>query len=371
MLSDKPDYYDVLGVGRDATKDEIRTAYRRLARQYHPDTSEEPDAEARIKEINEAYEILRGDKKRQQYDRFGHAGVGQGQADFSGFGGFGDIFEDFFGFGMRGPAGPRPSRGADLRYDLEISFEDAVFGAEREIEINALEMCPNCGGSGAEPGTSPVRCPECGGSGQVRRTQQSIFGSFVNVSTCPRCGGRGEVISTPCSVCHGEQRIEKTRRIRVDIPAGVDDGTRIRLSGEGEAGLHGGPAGNLYIFLHVRPHAYFHRRDDDIMLNININIVQASLGTEVMVPTLEGEEKLAVPPGTQTGTIFRLRGKGAPRLRRSGRGDQIIVANVAVPTHLDSNQKRLLTELGKSLGTELVTQEGKGVLERLKETLGL
>jgi molecular chaperone DnaJ len=375
MASEKRDYYEVLGISRDAGKDDVRAAYRKLARQHHPDVNKAPDAEARFKEINEAYQVLSDDEKRSLYDRYGHAAMGQGGAGgFEGFGGFGDlnsVFEEFFGFGSRGAGRQGPRRGSDLRYDLEIEFEQAVFGLQREIQVTRPEICPNCKGSGAEPGTAPTRCPECNGTGQTRRAQQSIFGSFVNVSTCPRCNGAGEIVTTPCSVCHGQQRVEKTRKLSVDIPPGVDDGVRIRLSNEGEAGMFGGPAGNLYVVLHVKPHRYFRRREDDILLNININIVQAALGTDIRVPTLEKEEKLTIPAGTQTGAIFRLRGKGVPRLQRSGRGDQIIIVNVAVPTNLDANQKRLLGELGKSLGNEVSAQEEKSFFERLKDALGL
>lgn len=370
MASDKRDYYEILGLPRNAGKETIRSAYRRLARQYHPDVSKDPEAEARFKEINEAYQVLNDDEKRALYDRYGHAAVSQG--DMGGFGGFGglhDIFEDFFGFGARTSARPGPRRGADLRYDLEVSFEEAVFGCGREIRITRSETCPNCKGSGAEPGTTPSRCPECHGTGQVRRAQQSIFGSFVNVTTCPRCQGRGEVIVTPCSTCHGAQRVERPRKLMIDVPPGVDDGMRIRLTGEGEAGVYGGPAGNLYVVLNVKPHRYFRRRDDDILISLNINIVQAALGDEIMVPTLEDEEKLTIPAGTQTGAIFRLKDRGVPKLHRSGRGDEVVIVNVAVPTNLDAEQKRLLAELGKTLGSAVTPQEDRSLLDRLREVL--
>ncbi|MHB1294908.1 MAG: molecular chaperone DnaJ [Anaerolineae bacterium] len=376
MASVKRDYYEILQIPRDADKDQVRSAYRKLARQYHPDVNKESDAEARFKELNEAYQVLSSEEKRALYDRYGHSAFQQGEmgGGAGGFGGFGDlndIFEDFFGFGMRGASRPGPTRGADLRLDLQIEFEEAVFGAQKELQVSRMEACPTCGGSGAEPGTSPIRCSDCNGTGQIRRTQQSIFGSFVNVATCPRCGGRGEVITTPCSTCHGQQRVERPRKLSVDIPAGVDDDTRIRLSGEGEAGTYGGPAGSLYVVLHVKPHAYFRRRDTDILLNINLNIAQAALGGEITIPTLEGEEKLTIPEGTQTGALFRLKGKGVPRLQRSGRGDQVIVVNVVIPTDLDAQQKKLLADLGKTLGTDVTPHEDKGFLERIKEALGL
>ncbi|TEU09319.1 MAG: molecular chaperone DnaJ [Anaerolineales bacterium] len=375
MASEKRDYYQVLGVARDAGKDAIRSAYRGLARRYHPDVNKSADAEARFKEINEAYQVLSDDKKRALYDRYGHAGLGrQDGGGFGGFGGFGDlhdIFGDFFGFGTRAAARPGPRRGADLRYDLEISFEEAVFGCTRNIEITRLVTCPNCNGSGAEPGTRPTRCPDCRGTGQIRRTQQSIFGSFVNVTTCPRCWGRGEVANTPCSVCRGALRVEQSRELMIEVPAGVDDGTRIRLAGEGESGMYGGPAGHLYAVLHVKPHRFFRRRDNDILLNLNISIVQAALGDEILVPVLGGEEKVAIPPGTQTGATFRLKGRGVPRLRRSGRGDEIVIINVAVPTNLSAEQKQLLAELGKTLGSEVTPQAERTFVDRLREVLGL
>lgn len=370
----KRDYYQVLGVSREATKEEIRRAYRRLARQYHPDVSKAPDAEARFKEINEAYQVLNDDEKRAIYDHYGHAGLSQtDMGGFSGFGfgGFDSIFEDFFGFGTRTAARQGPRRGEDLRYDLEITFEEAVFGCSKEIQVARQEVCPVCQGSGAEPGTTPVRCPECRGTGQIRRAQQSIFGAFVNVTTCPRCQGTGEVVNTPCSNCHGAQRVEHVRKLSVDIPAGVDDGVRVRLAGEGDAGLYGGPAGNLYVVVHVKPHHYFRRRDHDILLSININIAQAALGDEIKVPTLEGEHTLTIPAGTQTGAIFRLRGQGVPHLRGTGRGDEIVIVNVTVPTELTDRQRQLLIELGKTLGNEITPQSGRGFLDRLREALGV
>lgn len=373
MAEDKRDYYQVLEIPRNASKDDIRSAYRRLARRYHPDVSKEADAEARFKEINEAYQVLNDDEKRSLYDRFGHQAVNQnGGAGFGGFdmSGFGSIFEDFFGFGQRSTR-PGPSRGTDLRYDLEITFEEAVFGCKHDLHIRRSETCPACHGSGAEPGTTPIRCSECNGSGQVRRSQQSIFGAFVNVSTCPRCGGRGETVSTPCATCHGSTRVEQERTLQVDIPAGVDDEMRIRLTGEGEPGVNGGPSGNLYVVLHVKPHAYFKRREDDILLNMNINIAQAALGAEIEVPTLDGNEKIKIPAGTQTGTIFKLRGKGVPRLQRRDRGDQVIIINIQVPTNLDANQKRLFKELAKTLNGEAIVEEEKSFLDRVREALGL
>jgi len=374
MATTKRDYYDVLGVGRQASAEEIRKAYRRLARQYHPDVNKSKDAESRFKEINEAYEVLSDDEKRAAYDRFGHAGLqGNFATDFSGFPGFGDIFEEFFGFGMgRGAAQRRaPRRGADLRYNLTITFEEAVFGAEKEIEITRPEVCPKCGGSGAEPGTTPVRCSTCNGTGEVRRVQQSILGSFVNVSTCPSCHGEGETVGFPCMQCRGAKYVRAERKIHVKIPAGVDSGTQIRLAGEGEPGERGGPPGNLYVVLDVLPHPYFRRRDDDIILELGINVAQAALGDEVSVPTLDGDEKLVIPPGTQTGKVFRLRNKGVPHLRTNGRGDQLVVIDVMIPTNLTAEQKRLFKELSKTLGREVVPQKEKTFLDKLKDVFSL
>jgi molecular chaperone DnaJ len=373
MATTKRDYYEVLGIGRQAAGDEIRKAYRKLAREYHPDVNKNSDAEARFKEINEAYEVLSDEQKRAAYDRFGHAGTQGGFAtDFSGFPGFGDIFEEFFGgVGTRTAQRRAPRRGADLRYDLTITFEEAIFGVEKEIEITRPEMCPKCQGSGAEPGTTPLRCSTCNGTGEVRRVQQSILGSFVNVTTCPTCHGEGETIAIPCMQCRGARYIRASRKINVKIPAGVDNGTQIRLAGEGEPGERGGPPGNLYVVLDVLPHVYFRRRDDNIVLELGINVAQAALGDEVSVPTLDGDEKLGIPAGTQTGKVFRLRNKGVPHLRVNGRGDQLVVIDVMVPTNLTAEQKRLFKDLAKTLGKEVVPQREKTFLDKLKDVFSL
>lgn len=375
-MSSKRDYYEVLGVSREASADELKRAYRRLARQYHPDINKDAGAEEQFKEINEAYEILSDQDKRARYDRFGHAGVQNGGAGGAGFGGFGfgidDIFESFFGTSRAETASRRrPRRGQDLRYDLRISFTEAVFGCEKEVEVARHETCPVCNGSGAKPGTSPIRCRECEGTGEVRHVQRSIFGSFVNVTTCPRCGGSGEEITSPCPECQGRKTVVRTRRLSVRIPAGVDDGTRIRLTGEGELGGLGGPAGNLYVFVSVEPHEFFVRQDNDIILDLTINMAQAALGDQVGVPTLDGDEELVIAAGTQTGDILRLKGRGVPYLRRSGRGDQLVVITVATPTKLSDRQRELFQELGKTLGREIIAQREKGFLDRVKETFGL
>jgi molecular chaperone DnaJ len=375
-MSSKRDYYEVLGVPRNASADELKRAYRRMARQYHPDVNKETVAEERFKEINEAYEILSDQAKRARYDRFGHAGVQGAAGGAQGFDGFGfgidDIFESFFGgTRARASAQQRPQRGQDLRYDLEISFEEAVFGCEKEIEAARHETCPTCQGSGAKPGTSPVRCSECNGSGEVRHVQRSLFGSFVNVTTCPRCRGTGEEITTPCPECQGQKRVVRTRTLSVKIPPGVDDGTRIRLTGEGELGTLDGPPGNLYVFISVSPHPYFARRDNHIILELSVNVAQAALGDEITVPTLDGEESLVIPAGTQTGEVIRLKGHGVPYLRRPGRGDQLVIVTVLTPTKLSAEQRELFETLGDTLGKEIIAQREKGFLDRVREALGL
>jgi molecular chaperone DnaJ len=373
-MSAKRDYYEVLGVNRQASQEEIKKAFRRLARQYHPDVNKSADAETRFKEVNEAYEVLSDQEKRSMYDRFGHAGprAGFGQYDDFGFGGFEDIFETFFG-GMRAGTTTRrgPSRGADLRYDLSIEFEEAIFGCEKEIEIFRHETCPHCRGSGAEPGTQPIRCPQCNGTGEVRRQQQSILGSFIQVTTCPRCQGEREIVTTPCTECRGQKFVQVERTISVKIPAGVDEGTRIRLAGEGEPGLRGGPPGNLYVVLGVKPHAQFRRDGTNIYLELDINVAQAALGDVVTVPTLDGDEELAVPAGTQTGEAFRLRDKGVPHLRRNGRGDQIVLVHVRTPSRLTKEQKELFEQLATTLGKESVHQPEKGLFNKIKDALGI
>ncbi|MFQ6016137.1 MAG: molecular chaperone DnaJ [Anaerolineae bacterium] len=372
-MSSKRDYYEVLGVGRNASEDEIKKAYRRLARKYHPDVNKSADAEIRFKEINEAYEVLGDRQKRATYDRFGHMGMtGDFATDFGGFGDFGpfsDIFEDLFGFGPRTRTRARqgPRRGADLRCNLTVSFEEAVFGCEKEIEVPRLETCPTCRGGGAAPGTEPIRCPECHGTGEVRRAQQSFLGSFINVSTCGRCQGEGEVVSSPCSECRGQKRVRVAKKILVKIPAGVDDGTQVRLAGEGESGMRGGPPGNLYVVLSVKKHSYFRRRNDDILLDLSINVAQAALGDEIEVPTLDGKQKMTIPAGTQTGKTFRLRSKGVPHLRRNGRGDQLVTVYVATPTNLTEEQKILFEKLGKTLGKEVIPQGERGFFDRVRD----
>ncbi len=370
-MASKRDYYEVLEVDRNASKEELKRAYRRMARKYHPDVNHEEGADERFKEINEAYEVLSNDNSRAAYDRFGHAGVqGAGTGDFTGFGSVADIFEEFFGGfgGGRRRTGPR--RGADLRYDLTIDFEDAVFGTEQEIEVRRPEVCPHCFGSGAEPGTDPIRCDQCNGTGEVRRVRQSFLGSFVNVTTCPTCNGSGETIPNPCTVCEGRKQVQKTRTLKVKVPPGVDDDTQIRLSGEGAPGGDGGPPGNLYVVLHVKNHEYFQRRGDDILLELEINIAQAALGDEITVPTVDGDETLKIPAGTQSGKVFRMRAHGVPHLRRAGRGDQLVVTHVTIPKKLTTEQRELMEQLAGTLGSETIAQRERGFLGQLRDALG-
>lgn len=365
------DYYEVLGVQRGASADEIKSAFRKLARQYHPDVNKEPDAEERFKEINEAYAVLSDDEKRAAYDRYGHAGLNGmgGMPDFSTVD-FSDIFGELFGFGgtsRRQRNAPR--RGADLSYAVQITFEESIFGIDKEVEIARDEVCSTCRGSKAEPGTSASRCATCGGRGEVRQVQQTFLGSMVQVTTCPTCNGTGEVISTPCHTCRGRGLERKTVRKTVSIPGGVDTGTQIRLAGEGQPGTNGGPNGNLYLEIQVKQHKFFRRKGDEILLDLNINVAQAALGAEVEIPSVDGPMKLNIPAGTQPGKIITLRGKGAPHLRGSGRGDQLVVISVEIPTRLNAEQSKLFEELARTLGSEVRPQE-KSFLDRLKEVLG-
>jgi molecular chaperone DnaJ len=350
----KRDYYEVLGVERNADAEAIKSAFRKKASQFHPDRhphageKERKDMEERFKEAAEAYEVLSDSQKRAGYDRFGHAGAHpSGQApDFGDLGEvFGDLFEGFFG----GRGGREVSRrGADLRYDLTLEFQEAVFGKEVPLEIPALHTCPDCHGSGAKAGSGFKTCPQCGGRGQVRYNQ----GFFSVASTCNRCAGTGRVVEHACETCRGEGRTRQTRKVKVKIPAGVDTGNQIRVRGEGEAGLQGGPAGDLFVVLEVRPHEIFKREDDDILCDLPVSMTQAALGAELEVPTLEGRVKLKVPPGTQTGKLFRLKDKGVPSLSGRGRGDQLVRVFVETPVKLSGRQRELLEEFSQLAGEE-------------------
>ncbi|MCL4529996.1 MAG: molecular chaperone DnaJ [Chloroflexi bacterium] len=371
-MSDR-DYYDVLGVGRNASDDEIKGAFRKLARQYHPDVNKESDAEEKFKEINEAYGVLSDADKRARYDRFGKEGLGNMNGGFHDYTvDFADIFDELFGgFGFSTGRRSRrtPRRGRDLQMQVTLTFEEAVFGVEKEIEFEREETCSRCNGSGAEPGTTPTRCSTCGGQGEVRQLRQTILGQMVQTATCPTCNGRGEVLSSPCKICRGSGLERKRITKKVQIPAGVDGGTQIRLAGEGGPGVYGGPNGSLFLVLNVQPHKFFKRRENDILLNLDINIAQATLGAEVQVPTLDGEDKLKIPAGTQPGKIFHIKGKGVPYLRRNGRGDQLVIVNIEVPTKLTKEQRELFEKLASTMGTTVKPQE-KGFLDWLNEALG-
>jgi molecular chaperone DnaJ len=348
----KRDYYEVLGVPRNASGEEIKRAFRKLAFQYHPDHNRSPEAEDKFKEINEAYQVLSDPQKRSSYDRYGGV-TAEGLEGFPDFGGLGDIFESFFGaFGgtpFARAAQRAPQKGDSLRAQLTLSFEEAVFGCQKELEIQRVESCPSCHGIGSQPGTSPQTCHECQGTGQVRKVQQSIFGRFTHVVTCPRCSGSGIIITNPCSQCHGKGRIKIKRKLTADIPAGVDDGYQFRLDGEGDAGLYGGAPGDLYIDLSVKPHKLFHREGLDILCDLPINFTQAALGDEVDIPSLDGKMSLRIPAGTHSGKVFRLKGKGVPQVNGGGKGDQLVTVVVVTPQRLDGKQRRLFEELAKIL----------------------
>ncbi|HEU0001578.1 MAG TPA: molecular chaperone DnaJ [Ktedonobacteraceae bacterium] len=370
MSTSKRDYYEILGVTRGAGEDELKKAYRRLAKQYHPDTNKEPGAEARFIEINEAYETLSDPQKRSVYDRYGHAGLNGGSAggfgDFAGFGSINDLF-DFFAGATGTQRRSEPQRGADIRFELTISFEEAVFGCQKEIELPRWEACSNCRGSGAQPGTSTTRCSACQGKGEIRRVQQSIFGQFVNVTMCERCRGEGKVITTPCEKCRGQGRVRNNRRVVVNIPAGVDDGINVRVTGEGEVSSRGGTPGNLYVILSVKPHPFFKRQGNDIQYELPISFAQAALGDEVEVPTVDGKSTiLKVPAGTQSNRSFRLKGMGVPVVHSSARGDQHVIVKVVTPTNLSADQKRLLEEFAR-LEKEQSEQNGKNIFRDLFE----
>ncbi len=374
------DYYDVLGVSQNADTREIKSSFRRLARQYHPDVSQEVDAEEKFKELNEAYEVLSNDEKRARYDRFGHAGVngaagggyGPGAAGF-GFEDIFDIFDSAFGNAGRGRR-RSSSAGGDRRVDVTIDFVEAVFGVEKEIEFQRLETCGVCEGSGGEAGSRPMTCRTCDGSGEVRQVQQTLLGSMVRVTPCPNCGGRGTVIDRLCHNCDGSGRRRKRTVLNVKIPAGVSEGIQIQVSGNGDVGERGARAGNLYVVVHVKDHPFFKRNEDDIILDISINVAQATLGDRIRVETVDGPVELTIPPGTQTGKVFRLRGKGIPRLRpdgsNSGRGDQLVYVQVETPTELTDYQRELFEQLADTFGREITPQtSGRGFFDKVMDFL--
>jgi molecular chaperone DnaJ len=346
----KRDYYEVLGVGKDASPEEIKKAYRKLARQYHPDVNKAPDAEEKFKEVKEAYEVLSDEQKRAAYDRYGHAGPSQDFGGFGGatdFGGFGDLFDMFFGGGASRRNPNAPKRGADLQYTLQIEFKEAIFGKETELKIPRTESCDNCHGTGAKPGTRPETCS-------------------VYRRTCSACGGDGQIIRERCPVCHGTGKVKRTRNIHVKIPPGVDDGSQLRIAGEGEPGTRGGPPGDLYVVIRVKSHDFFVREGDDIYCEVPLTFTQAALGDEIEVPTLTERVKLRIPPGTQTGTYFRLKGKGVPRLRGVGQGDQHVKVTVVTPTNLSEEQRELLREFARLSGEE-THEKQKSIFERMRK----
>jgi molecular chaperone DnaJ len=370
----KRDYYEVLGVPRDASDEEIKRAFRKAAQRHHPDVDTSDGAEHRFKELNEAYRILSDRQRRTAYDMFGHAGVdgASGGGGFEGFGGgfgpFGDIFDAFFG---GSPAGTRQRRrvvaGADLRYDLTIDFAEAVAGVTKEITFPTLVTCEVCEGSGGEPGSEPERCPDCNGTGERRRVSQTILGQMVNITACPRCGGEGRIISVPCHNCSGDGRVRQEHRLVVNVPAGIDSGQRIALEGQGEAGPRGGPSGDLYVQVNVREHPELIRRGTELFYELPITFTQAALGGTLTVPTVEGSEAIEVPPGTQSGTEIRLRGRGVPRLRGAGRGDLHVIVTVVVPQKPSKAERDLLKQLGEVSGPAVLPKGGPGLLDRLRD----
>jgi len=362
------DYYEILGVSRDAGKEDIKRAYRRLARKYHPDVNKEPGAEEHFKEINRAYEILSEPETRNRYDRFGEAGVSGGAAGFDpdNMGGFADIFETIFsGFGgMGGQATDRrrtgPTRGEDLRLDFRLKFREAVFGGEKEIRIRHLETCQTCKGSGARPGTSSRTCTTCNGAGQVRRATRTPFGTFAQVSVCPTCDGAGEVIEEKCDVCGGSGRRQETKKLKITIPAGVDNGMKLRVAREGDAGLKGGPPGDLFVYLTVENDGEFQREGNDIKSDITISYIQAILGCTIKVNTVDGQEDLTIPAGTQPNTVLILENKGVPKLGNPvSRGDHRITVKISIPTRVTGEERELLEKLAKVRGETV----GKGGIE--------
>ncbi|PTM59500.1 molecular chaperone DnaJ [Desmospora activa] len=369
----KRDYYEVLGVNREASADEIRKSYRKLARKYHPDVNKSPDAEQKFKEATEAYDVLRDSEKRSNYDRFGTADPGAaGGFGGNGFGGaaggadfgFGDIFDMFFGGRRANPNAPR--QGADLEYRLAISFKDAVFGKEMELTIPRTETCHTCHGNGAKPGSQPETCTECQGTGQAESVQSTPFGRIVNKRICQQCGGTGKMIREKCDDCAGSGKVKKRKKIHVNIPSGIDEGKQLRIAGEGEAGINGGPPGDLYILIQIKPHDFFKRSGDDITCELPITFVQAGLGDEVVVPTLDGKKaKMKIPAGTQTGAEFRLRGKGVPRLYGNGEGDQRVKVKVVTPTNMTEEQKRILREFGRLSG-DYISEQNSSFFDKMK-----
>ena len=381
-MADKRDYYEVLGVQKTASADDIKKAYRSLARKYHPDLHpDDKDCAEKFKEVNEAYEVLSDPSKKERYDQFGHAGVDpnyggggfSGSAGFNPFGDMGDIFENLFGGGFGGGFGgstraraDAPRRGQDIDTTVTIEFMEACMGVKRDIKINRLDKCPDCKGTGASAGSTPQTCPECGGRGQVKVAQRTPFGVISSQKACTKCGGKGKIVSNPCSKCGGNGRVRVSKSLSVDIPAGIDDGQMLRVSGQGDAGVNGGPSGNLNVGVRVKNHPLFEREEYDIHCEIPITYAQAVMGDELVVPTIDGNVKYSIGEGTQTGTVFRLKGKGVKKLQRSERGDQYVKVYVEVPKNLDKKQKELLKEFEASLEDKNYEKK-KNFFDKLKE----
>jgi molecular chaperone DnaJ len=375
-MTDKRDYYEVLGVGRNATADDLKRSYRKLAREYHPDVNRGDGAEERFKEINEAYEVLSDPDRRAAYDRFGHAANGMGGAgDPFGFGGgspFGDLFESFFGAATQGRRRSAPARGQDLQVTVDLSFEEAVFGAEKQVELTRLETCEDCHGTKMRDGKEPPRCSNCNGTGEVRRVQQTILGQFMTATPCSTCRGEGVQITDPCPRCRGRGRTTQVRTITVTIPAGIDESATLRLSGQGEASPQGGQTGNLYVKVRIKSHQYFTRKGKEIGLQIGVNVAQAMLGDEIEIDTLDGPVALKLPHGTQSGQQFRLRGKGVPDMRGGDRGDQLVTVHVEIPKSLSSEQRELVEQLAMTFGSDVSPQPTqRGFLDKVKDALGV
>lgn len=369
MMS-KRDYYEVLGLQKGASKDEIKKAYRKLSKQYHPDINKEADAADKFKEIAEAYEVLSDEQKRAHYDQFGHAdpnaGFGGGGFSGGGFGGFEDIFSSFFGGGRRqDPNAPR--KGDDLQFRMNITFEEAIFGKETEVEIPREENCEPCNGTGAKPGTTPQSCSQCGGAGEINQAVDTPFGRMMNRRTCPSCRGAGKIIVEKCTTCRGNGKVQKRKKIKVTIPAGVDDGQQLRVAGQGEPGYNGGPSGDLYIVFSVRDHEYFERDGDDIYYELKLTFPQAALGDDIEVPTVHGKVKLKIPAGTQSGAQFRIKDKGVKNVHGYGIGHQYVIVKVVTPTKLTEKQKQLLREFAEISG-DIPEEQGSSLFDKIKKT---
>ena len=374
----KKDYYEVLGVDKNASQDEIKSAFRKLAKKYHPDINKEEGAEAKFKEIGEAYAVLSDEHKRKQYDQFGSAAFENGAGGFNGWQGFqgfqdfddldfGDIFEDLFGGRNRTRTRPQgPEKGADLRYDLQVSFEEAAFGKEMNIKVPRLENCEECGGTGAAKGTSPETCPDCKGTGTRQTTTRMPFGVVSATRPCERCHGKGTIIKNPCNHCHGNGKVRIEREIKVNVPQGVDNGTRLRIANGGQSGERGGPAGDLYIYINIKTHPIFTRDGTTVHCEVPISFVQATLGAKVEAPTIDGKIELTIPEGTQSGTVLKIRGKGIPRFRGEGRGDELVKVKVLTPKNLSARQRKLLLDF-ESGGSDVENNpEKKSFLDKLK-----